>query len=80
MVAASSESYPLCMTVSTVLYRPILICGFYRNEKKIKLQMWDTAGLEKYRPIVEAYFRGAEGFLLMYDVTNRESFNAVTSW
>lgn len=51
-----------------------------RNEKRIKLQIWDTAGQERYRTITTAYYRGAMGFLLMYDITNQDSFNAVQDW
>uniref|UniRef100_UPI00398F5D55 RAB3D, member RAS oncogene family, a n=1 Tax=Pristiophorus japonicus TaxID=55135 RepID=UPI00398F5D55 len=52
----------------------------YRNEKRVKLQIWDTAGQERYRTITTAYYRGAMGFLLMYDITNQDSFNAVHDW
>ncbi|KAL6481733.1 hypothetical protein MHYP_G00098130 [Metynnis hypsauchen] len=52
----------------------------YRNEKRVKLQIWDTAGQERYRTITTAYYRGAMGFLLMYDITNQESFYAVQDW
>ncbi|XP_067416539.1 ras-related protein Rab-3D [Emydura macquarii macquarii] len=52
----------------------------YRNEKRVKLQIWDTAGQERYRTITTAYYRGAMGFLLMYDIANQESFNAVQDW
>uniref|UniRef100_A0A8C4QTF2 small monomeric GTPase n=1 Tax=Eptatretus burgeri TaxID=7764 RepID=A0A8C4QTF2_EPTBU len=51
-----------------------------RNKKKIKLQIWDTAGQERYRTITTAYYRGAMGFVLMYDITNEDSFNAVQDW
>jgi len=40
----------------------------------------DTAGQERYRTITTAYYRGAMGFILMYDVTNEESFSAVQDW
>lgn len=40
----------------------------------------DTAGQERYRTITTAYYRGAMGFLLMYDVANQESFTAVQDW
>ncbi|KAK3561937.1 hypothetical protein QTP86_019060, partial [Hemibagrus guttatus] len=52
----------------------------YRNDKRVKLQIWDTAGQERYRTITTAYYRGAMGFILMYDITNEESFNAVQDW
>ncbi|KAL0604340.1 LINE-1 retrotransposable element ORF1 protein [Plecturocebus cupreus] len=43
-------------------------------------QFADTAGQERYRTITTAYYRGAMGFILMYDITNEESFNAVQDW
>lgn len=52
----------------------------FRQDKRVKLQIWDTAGQERYRTITTAYYRGAMGFILMYDVTNEESFNAVQDW
>ncbi|XP_006626873.1 ras-related protein Rab-3C isoform X1 [Lepisosteus oculatus] len=52
----------------------------YKNDKRIKLQIWDTAGQERYRTITTAYYRGAMGFILMYDITNEESFSAVQDW
>ncbi|KAJ8779623.1 hypothetical protein J1605_012507 [Eschrichtius robustus] len=44
------------------------------------MKILDTAGQERYRTITTAYYRGAMGFILMYDVTNEESFNAVQDW
>ncbi|XP_056610013.1 RAB3D, member RAS oncogene family, b [Triplophysa dalaica] len=52
----------------------------FRNNKRIKLQIWDTAGQERYRTITTAYYRGAMGFLLMYDITNQDSFSTVQDW
>ncbi|XP_069088776.1 ras-related protein Rab-3B [Pleurodeles waltl] len=52
----------------------------YRNDKRVKLQIWDTAGQERYRTITTAYYRGAMGFILMYDITNEESFTSVQDW
>jgi len=52
----------------------------FRQDKRVKLQIWDTAGQERYRTITTAYYRGAMGFILMYDVTNEESFSSVHDW
>lgn len=46
----------------------------------IKLQIWDTAGQERFRTLTTAYYRGAMGILLLYDVTNLESFNHISYW
>ena len=48
--------------------------------KKIKMQIWDTAGQERFKNIIASYYRGAHGILLLYDVTDRESFKNLGNW
>ncbi|KAI0003710.1 ras family-domain-containing protein [Russula compacta] len=50
------------------------------GEKRIKLQLWDTAGQERFRSVTRSYYRGAAGALLVYDITNRESFVNLSRW
>lgn len=48
--------------------------------KLVKLQIWDTAGQERFRTITQAYYRGAMGILLIYDVTNTKTWSNVRTW
>lgn len=50
------------------------------DSKVIKAQIWDTAGQERYRAITSAYYRGAVGALLVYDVTRHATFESVERW
>lgn len=46
----------------------------------IKLQIWDTAGQERYKTITNSYYRGAEGVVIVFDLTNRDSFMNIKDW
>uniref|UniRef100_A0A6B2LM93 Uncharacterized protein n=1 Tax=Arcella intermedia TaxID=1963864 RepID=A0A6B2LM93_9EUKA len=48
--------------------------------KKVKLQIWDTAGQERFRSITSSYYRGSQGMMVVYDVTDSESFASVEGW
>ncbi|XP_014491623.1 ras-related protein RABA3 [Vigna radiata var. radiata] len=50
------------------------------NDKVIKAQIWDTAGQERYRAVTSAYYRGALGAMVVYDITKRQSFDHVARW
>lgn len=48
--------------------------------KIIKMQIWDTAGQERFRTIVSSYYRGAHGIMIVFDITNKDTFNNVGMW
>lgn len=50
------------------------------GKRVVKLQIWDTAGQERFRTITSAYYRGADGIIMVYDVTSEESFNHINEW
>ncbi|XP_055339144.1 ras-related protein Rab-35-like [Paramacrobiotus metropolitanus] len=50
------------------------------NGERVKLQIWDTAGQERFRTITSTYYRGTHGVIVVYDVTNGESFGNIKRW
>ena len=56
------------------------ISTFQLNGKVIKLQLWDTAGQDRFKNIVASYYRGAHGIILAFDITNAASFQNVNRW
>ncbi|KMU76990.1 GTP-binding protein SAS1 [Coccidioides immitis RMSCC 3703] len=61
-------------------FTPSFITTIDLGGKRVKLQIWDTAGQERFRTITTAYYRGAMGILLVYDVTDERSFNNIRTW
>ena len=51
-----------------------------KSGKNIKLQIWDTAGQDRFRAITKNYYKGANGIILIYDVTNLQSYENVKNW
>jgi small GTP-binding protein len=50
------------------------------NKKNIRLQIWDTAGQERYRNIAKNYFQSSDGFIIVYDISDIESFEKLDYW
>ena len=48
--------------------------------KLVKIQIWDTAGQDRFRSITKNYYKGAHGIILIYDITNKKSFENVRTW
>jgi Ras-related protein Rab-8A len=75
----TDDAYPLYPFISTIgidfKIRTVEI-----DNKRCKLQIWDTAGAERFRTITTSYYRGAMGILLVYDITDEQSFANVRNW
>ena len=50
------------------------------NNRKIRIQIWDTAGEDRFRAITKNYYKGAHGIILIYDVTDQQSFQHIKDW
>ena len=51
-----------------------------KNDKLVKIQIWDTAGQERYKSITSAYYKGAKGAFVVYDLTRRATFTNIEKW
>ena len=54
--------------------------NYQLEDNEIKLLIWDTGGGQKFRNIINRYFRGSNGVILVFDVSSRESFNNIKYW
>ena len=50
------------------------------KDKNFEIQIWDTAGQERFRAITKGYYKDSQGLILMYDITNQESFDNIEKW
>jgi small GTP-binding protein len=65
------------ITTVGIDFRTIFV---HAGDKTIRVQIWDTAGQERFKGIMPAYYRGVQGVVLVYDVTNPASFNNIKDW
>jgi small GTP-binding protein len=65
--------------LSTNIFMIKLLCSCSTDIVLLLLQ-WDTAGQERFRTITSSYYRGAHGIIIVYDVTDQDSFNNVKQW
>ena len=84
-VGKTSLVYQLCQDVWNSNTRPTVSTAFYTlNGNPMKdqqpLQIWDTAGAERYRALNSVYYHNAMGGILVFDLTSRESFDSLDSW
>ena len=66
----------LIHTVLTAFKETIILI----DGKRVKLQLWDTSGQGRFCTIIRSYSRGAQGILLVYDITNKWSFEGIDRW
>lgn len=53
---------------------------FLYKDKLVKIQFWDTAGQEKYQAITGSYYKQASGAVIVYDITQKKSFDNLANW
>ena len=71
----------------SIIQQELTLLDFYQklkeiilDGKKIKVQIWDTAGQERFRTITTSYYRGAHGILMVYDISDRSTFDKIGIW
>ncbi|XP_004623067.1 ras-related protein Rab-23 [Octodon degus] len=84
-VGKSSMIQRYCKGVFTKDYKKTIGVDFLErqiqvNDEDVRLMLWDTAGQEEFDAITKAYYRGAQACVLVFSTTDRESFEAVSSW
>ncbi len=52
----------------------------FLNQKQIKLKIWDTAGQERFQTLTKSYYKSANGIILVYDITDKKSFDRIEHW
>ena len=67
-------------TIGVEFSSKIIKVGTGPRRKRIKLQLWDTAGTERFRSVSRSYYRGAAGAILVYDIASHASFNALPTF
>lgn len=53
---------------------------FKVGNKRVKFQIWDTAGQDRFRSVISSYYRGSHGIIIVFDITNRQSFDDIQTW
>lgn len=66
-----------CLFYSVTAYKTTMIL---LDGKRVKLQLWDTSGQGRFCTIIRSYSRGAQGIVLVYDITNKWSFDGIDRW
>ncbi|MBA0598850.1 hypothetical protein Gorai_005093 [Gossypium raimondii] len=74
---ARDEFYPNSKSTIGVEFQTQKV---HLDGKEIKAQIWDTAGQERFRAVTSAYYRGAVGALLVYDISRRQTFDSIGRW
>jgi small GTP-binding protein len=67
-------------TIGVEFASRIVKVGTQGRRKRVKLQLWDTAGTERFRSVSRSYYRGAAGAILVYDIANQQTFNQLPTF